>query len=168
MAKFEGIIDKYTSDPKKAVSLIIIALAVVLIVYLALKILKGATGGLLNRISNTISSNENIDAVDRRTNNDAGGTWTDQEYEQMADRLYAAMNGPTTDEDAVAAVMKKIKNDSDWARLVAAFGLRDSSWNWFDTPHGLEQWIVEDFSSRDDIEKYINGPLSQGECTTRF
>ena len=152
-------------DKNNIVSTLIKIAVVALVVWLIIRFLKNSGAKLLNRIDN----DEYVRAVDRRTGNENGGTYTDAEYTQMADRLYAAMNGPGTDENAVKAVLEMIKNDSDWARLVKAFGLRDSSYNPFDSPCGLEQWIVGDFSSGSSaMNEYVNQPLRNNGVNKQF
>lgn len=149
---------------KDMLTKIFIAIAIAFLIILVIRKLKGS----FSAISTYIRNDESVNAIDRRTGNEQGGTYTDAEYEAYADRLYSAMDGPGTDEEAVSAVLSDMMNDSDWARLVKAFGQRDSSYTPFDSAVGLESWIVGDFSNRRDIEKYINGSLAKHDCTKRF
>lgn len=169
MDKFDSILKMAGADPKKkAIIITVVVLVIVLFAVIIYKIVKKEVKEVVNYIPDKLADEEYVNAVDRRTGNTEGGTYTDREFEQMADRLYEAMNGWTTDEDAVKAVMEMVKSDSDWARLVKAFGKRDSSINPFDSAAGLDAWIVDDFSDRDDIEYFINAPLRKNGVNKQF
>lgn len=68
-------------------------------------------------------------------------TFTAAQYSQMADDLYEAMDGPGTYYADVVGVMSKLNTTVDFIKLDAAFGLRDSSWYFFDNPVDLKAWI---------------------------
>lgn len=128
-----------------------------LVIWLLWKIFSGRVEKLKNEITTVTVGNEAVRAIERRTGTTA--SYTDQEYKEFADQLYTAMNGPTTDEDSVKAVMEQMKSESDLARLEKAFGKRDSSWNPFDKPTGLSSWLHDDFRTAEEMEEWVNAPL---------
>jgi hypothetical protein len=85
------------------------------------------------------------------------------QYVLLADTLYTAMKSSAfswgTDEEQVAGVMYKMKNDLDVNQLIKAFGRRDG--------YTLSEWIADDFS-QEDKEFYINNILRKKKIKYRF
>lgn len=66
-------------------------------------------------------------------------TYDNFEYNDMADDLYAALDGWGTDYTVVGEVINKLQNNVDFLKLVAAFGVRDG--------YGFQEWIDGDIST---------------------
>lgn len=93
-------------------------------------------------------------------------TYSDKQYGDFANKLYSAMDGAGTDEDAIFSVFKKMKNDLDVLNLERKFGLRAASWAFgFSTPVDLADWLRSDLSST-DLAKLNNILSAQGITTT--
>lgn len=63
------------------------------------------------------------------------------DYQNYANRLYVAMKGLGTDENAIYAVFNAMDNVSDVRQLVAAFGLQKDK--------TLSQWLLSELSAKD-------------------
>lgn len=70
-------------------------------------------------------------------------------YKDLANKLYAAMEGIGTDENAVFQVFSNIGNDRDFIELSSAFGIRKDE--------DLTAWLASDLSSgkRAELNKYL-------------
>lgn len=78
-------------------------------------------------------------------------TYQDLEYEKMAAGLEKAMSGPGTDESTIFGTFRKLKNDVDFIKLDAAFGIRGFSDNLFGLlqDQNMSEWLLDDMSSSD-------------------
>lgn len=54
-------------------------------------------------------------------------SYTDSEYSSMANKVYTAFDGYTSDPVAVGWVMARMKNDADVLKLINAYGVRTIS-----------------------------------------
>lgn len=86
-------------------------------------------------------------------------SYTNQQYNSYAERLYYAMKGFGTDEDEIASVFSDMQNDLDVIALVNAFGVRDG--------YTLQAWLRDDLSSS-DINRYVNDILRMKGITKTF
>lgn len=70
-------------------------------------------------------------------------------YRDLANKLYAAMKGVGTDENAIFQVFSNIGNDLDYLQLAKSFDVRDDE--------DMTTWIAGDLSSglRGKINKYL-------------
>lgn len=68
-------------------------------------------------------------------------SFTNAQFLGFADKLYAAMKGVGTDNDAIYFVFKQLKNDTDIYKLIEAFGIRDGE--------TLNQWLTSELSSNE-------------------
>jgi hypothetical protein len=80
------------------------------------------------------------------------------EYVGFANKLYNAMDGWGTDEDAILEVYEKLRNDLDFLELEAAFGSKDG--------YTLQEWLEGDLSQY-YFDK-INGMLQSQGVTKRI
>lgn len=151
------LVRNFTKDPKGVLTLALIIAIIGLVIWLLWKKITRSAEKVRNEIENATAGQEAVNAIERRTGTTAA--YTDHEYNEFADQLYTAMNGPTTDEASVKAVMEQMKSESDLARLEKAFGKRDSSWNPFDDPTGLSSWLHDDFRTPKEMEEWVNAPL---------
>lgn len=81
--------------------------------------------------------------------------YTAGQYQDFANQLEGAMRGVGTDEDAIEAVILKLKSNADAARLNEAFGIRDK--------HSLGSWLNSDGELRE-----VNNMLEAQGITYRF
>jgi hypothetical protein len=89
---------------------------------------------------------------------DTDVTLTPSELSNLADRLYSAMSGPGTDEEAVYAAFRLLRTRSDLMSLIKAFGVRKGE--------TLPQWLTGDLSRR-EIEK-LNAILVSNRINYSF
>lgn len=80
-------------------------------------------------------------------------SFTTSQYKAMADKLYWAMKGWGTDEDAVFEVINALKNNVDFLKIRSEFGIRDG--------YDMKEWFYGDFSSS-DIQKINNLLYTKG------
>ena len=85
-------------------------------------------------------------------------SYNDADYTNYANRLYEAMKGLGTDEDAIFSVFMMMNTDSDVRKLINAFGSRKGE--------NLAQWLLGDLSTSDIDE--INAILSKNGINYRF
>ena len=79
-------------------------------------------------------------------------------YGLWAEDLYAAMDGPGTDEQMVYDVFKKMQTKDDILQIITAFGVKEDE--------TLSQWIVNDLS--DDERATVNRLLSDKNINYQF
>lgn len=95
-----------------------------------------------NAIKNIAESKAEIQQIksDVEAHEDKGEkpTMTFADYQAEANKLYNAMNGFGTDDDAVEEVFNSIQNNVDFLKLKAAFGTREGS-TW-------QQWLDGDLN----------------------
>lgn len=94
-------------------------------------------------------------------------TYPVSNYVQFADSLYAARSGNKvlgTDEDAIYAVIEKMKNDLDVLNLIQAFGSRRKSFSWEDA--NLGGFLADELNEK-EIEK-VNSMLASKNIKYRF
>jgi hypothetical protein len=75
----------------------------------------------------------------------------------MADKLFVAMDGAFTDEDAIKEVIAKLRTKSDWYALVKAFGVRKTTSIFSSFSGNLIQWLADELSGSD--RKEVNDML---------
>jgi hypothetical protein len=85
-------------------------------------------------------------------------SYNPNEYVGFANKLYNAMDGWGTDEDAILEVYEKLRNDLDFLELEAAFGSKDG--------YTLQEWLRGDLS--DYYFDKINGMLQSQGVTKRI
>ena len=101
----------------------------------------------------------------RKLNSDLQGSinysnlsYTTDQYGVFAKKLYNAMDGVGTDEDAIWDTFKQMKNRDDLLFLIKTFGVRDGE--------TLSEWLYDDLGN-DDIEK-LNTILSSLDIEYSF
>lgn len=85
-------------------------------------------------------------------------TFSESEYNTMANGLFKAMDGIGTDEAAIYQVFQKLRTNSDVLKLQAAFGIRNDM--------DLFEYIRDDMNNN-DIAK-LNGYLAQHNISIRI
>jgi flagellar biosynthesis/type III secretory pathway M-ring protein FliF/YscJ len=128
----------------------IIILVVVIALYFLIK--KGIRTGKENK-----SDKERMDEIESQIEPE-NLSFSTAEYQAMADKIYKAVKGLGTDDDAVFEVFQKMRNNSDVLKLQSVFGIKDKM--------DLGEWISDDMSD-DEIDK-INGYLRQRNISITF
>lgn len=86
-------------------------------------------------------------------------TYTSANFKALADKLETAMFDAGTDEDSIYNVFKLLKNNTDFAKLFAAFGKRAKyEFGWNQGSWNLIQWLQAELneSEQDDINKILS------------
>jgi hypothetical protein len=98
-------------------------------------------------------------------------TYSESEYHNWADSLEQAMSGLGTDEDSIAAVMKRMQSKIDVLQLIKAFGIRnytdDKFILWNVKPLGLSAWLSLELDDS-DMDKYVNSVLKKNGIDYAF
>ncbi|HPG11699.1 MAG: hypothetical protein EOL88_07000 [Bacteroidia bacterium] len=80
-------------------------------------------------------------------------TYPVEQYQIFSDRLFTAMNGIRTDEDAVYDVLSKMITKDDMLKLIATFGHQeDTEWGIFrafNTNGNLITWLQNELSDKE-------------------
>lgn len=85
-------------------------------------------------------------------------SYSDSDYVNLANKLYVAMKGVGTDEDAIFSVFLLMNTESDVRKLVNAFGTKKKE--------TLSEWLLGDLSTN-DINK-INSILAEKGINYNF
>ena len=93
-------------------------------------------------------------------------TLTTAQAQGLADKLYAAMDGPGTDEDAIYSAFNAMNSYSDLMLVMKLFGQKKSSWSLFGRESSLMEWIAADCSDT-EIAK-INAILASKDINFTF
>lgn len=122
---------------KMGVVALVIALVIVVVYFVLRKIKSGVKEAQL-----IAEANSEVDIT--KTN------FTEQQYQTFAAKLYRAMKGAGTDEDAIYAVFSELESRSDLMKVMAAFGVKDGM--------TLNEWIADD-CNQSEIDR-INSILA--------
>lgn len=87
-------------------------------------------------------------------------SYTNNQYNSYADRLYYAMKGLGTDEEEIGRVFSDMQNDLDVIALTNAFGVRDG--------YTLQAWLRGDLGSAAEMNRYVNDILRMKGITKTF
>lgn len=85
-------------------------------------------------------------------------TYTNSEYTQFANKLYSAMKGVGTNENAIYDVFSQMQTDSDVKKLISAFGSKGGM--------TLNEWLLDDLSNK-ELNK-VNQILSKNNINLMF
>jgi hypothetical protein len=85
----------------------------------------------------------NQDELQQLANKGVKPTISAVRAENLAAKLFEAMSGPGTDEDAIFAVIDELKNDADVLLVTKKFGKR-AGWTFID--YSLPEWILSELS----------------------
>ena len=163
--KITGFLDKYSSDPKKALTLGIIIIVILVAIIIGYKFLKGKLQNLVSNIDNKIQGSIDKDEMEQRYPGQSKH-YTKSEYYSMANQLYYAMYGAGTDEDQIKSVMKKMQSDLDVLELINAFGTKTGKY-FSSFSGGLSEWLHDELSTS-DLETYVNAPLRSNGVSYQF
>jgi hypothetical protein len=147
-------IDKFL-EPKKMISIGILCLIAILILWFVWKKVKDGSSNVITKIKDDIDLQQYMDE------NNQSLTYTNRDYDVFATKLWNAMYGAGTDEDAVNRVFDSMYNDADVIKLINAFGKRKGMLS-FDE-EDLYSWIANDGMADD-----VNEILSRKGISIRF
>ena len=85
-------------------------------------------------------------------------SFTQDQFHTFAGKLYKAMKGLGTDEDAIYEVFKAMNTRSDVQQLIKTFGVKDGE--------PLSEWLYDDLST-ENIE-HINAILASKSINYKF
>lgn len=96
-------------------------------------------------------------------------SYPDSNYVLLANKLFTAMYGYGTDEEAIYSVFRLMKNDLDVAKLIKAFGVRKSESSWampfnMAGEGDLAEWLGAELD-KDEI-KIVNGIFAAAKNPT--
>ena len=130
--------------------------------YLAYKIYKGAGATL-----DTLQRNKALKEEEERLKKEGEfPTYSDLEYEQMANALFAALDGYFTEsEEQFLPVFMRMKNRMDVIKLIDAFGVRDVSPIYGEADLATQ---IGRYFTTSEKEEYINGPLRRNGVKYQF
>lgn len=123
-------------------------LAVVVVIVIVIAIIKA-----VRRAQDNSYFKDNKKAITK-----ADLSYNEADYTVFANKLYSAMKGLGTDEDAIFSVFQLMNTESDVRQLINAFGTKKGE--------TLSQWLLGDLSTA-DIAK-INGILAYNGINYRF
>lgn len=93
-------------------------------------------------------------------------SYSDLEYKQMADMLFAALDYPFDEaEEDFEPVFARMKNRSDVVNLIKAFGIRDVS-----SIYGPADLVTQigRYFTQSQKDEFINGPLRRNGVNYQF
>lgn len=85
-------------------------------------------------------------------------SYANSEYTQMANKLYSAMKGIGTNENAIYDVFSQMQSESDVRKLISMYGSKDGM--------TLQQWLIDDLSNR-ELQK-LNDILAKNNINYSF
>lgn len=135
---------------KKYIVIGIIAIVTLIVGVIVFFLLKSKISNEIKEAENTQEANKEIDSSKL--------SLTTSQYNTIASKLYAAMAGMGTDEDAIYDAFRGINNYSDLMRVMQAFGSKDNM--------TLREWLYDDCGA-DEINK-INEILASKNINYKF
>ncbi len=137
----------------KTVKVVTISAIVLMVVAIAILIVVKYK----DQLTDTIKNRELAESLDEEINqNDI--SLTQMQLNTFASSLYAAMDGPGTDEDKIYNVFRAMGTRSDVLQLIKTFGVKDGE--------TLTEWMYGDLSSK-EIDK-INTILANNNINYQF
>jgi len=136
----------FSGENGKLIRNIVIGSIVLTIIVVVIFLIKRS----VNKGKENQRNNQIIDQMESEIQSDKL-TFSNSEYQAMANKIYKAVKGAGTDEEAIFEVFQKIRTNSDLLKLQSVFGVKDDM--------SLFEWLQDDLSNS-DIDK-INGFLRQ-------
>lgn len=137
----------------KTVKVVAISAIVLLVVAIAILIVVKYK----DKLTDTIKNRELAESLDEEINQ-SDISLTQMQLNTYASSLYAAMDGPGTDEDKIYNVFRAMGTRSDVLQLIKTFGVKDGE--------TLTEWMYGDLSSK-EIDK-INTILANNNINYQF
>ena len=85
-------------------------------------------------------------------------SYSNSEYTQLCNKLYSAMKGIGTNENAIYDVFSQMQSESDVRKLISMYGSKDGM--------TLQQWLIDDLSNR-ELQK-VNDILAKNNINFSF
>lgn len=136
----------------KIVVIVLIAIVVLLVVLGVLKLT-----GVTTKIDDKIAEKKIGDTLDKEIST-AAVHITPVEAKAYADKLYAAMKGLGTDEDAIYEVFANMTTRSDVLYLIKTFGVKDSK--------TLNEWLTAELNANERTK--LNNILANSNVNYQF
>ncbi|HPX58988.1 MAG TPA: hypothetical protein PK495_08330 [Bacteroidales bacterium] len=139
------------SDPRKAMAILILIAGTILLIYFVWRLVKktvsnvGTSIGASAALATEIASGGNL-------------SYSDNEYEHFAARIYKAVKGVGTDEEAIYQIFAQMRTKADVLKLIQTFGLKDNM--------TLTEWLYDDLNAK-ELDK-VNSILSAQGIDYRF
>ena len=119
-------------------------IAVIVIILLVVVIFAGVK--IKNVISDSIKEQKQVDEANKGIDEDKLTTTTSQ-YNTIVSKLYTAMEGMGTDEEAIYSAFGSLQTYSDLMQVMSNFGVKDGK--------VLREWIQEELNQT-EIDKVNN------------
>lgn len=116
-------------------NIVIGSIVVTIVVILYFIIRSGIKKGNQDKRNNQIISDLENEIQPQRL------SYSNSEYQSMADKIYRAVKGAGTDEAAIIEVFQKMRTNSDLLKLQTVFGVRDDM--------SLNEWLQDDLGDSD-------------------
>ncbi len=127
----------------------------ILVAVLAVAIIRHYASGLISQIRERVKNKELDKRIDK-----SNLSYGESQYKVYAQKLFDAMNGWQTDEDAIYEVFKKMNNIDDILQLQIAFSDVE------DEDETLSQWLHDDLSSSE--MKQLNAIIAERSIEYSF
>ncbi|MDR3047608.1 MAG: hypothetical protein LBU51_08380 [Bacteroidales bacterium] len=136
--KTEGLLN----NPKRAIAIVIILIVVVVIYFVFRTKIKTWIEEIKNSMDANRALEEEVSATGEKM------SFSESQYRNYAQRLYNAMNGIGSNNDAIYSVFNEMRNTADVLKLVSVFGTRDGQ--------QLSEWLYSEwFLSITKINKIL-------------
>lgn len=127
----------------------------ILVAVLAVAIIRHYASGLISQIRERVKNKELDKRIDK-----SNLSYGESQYKVYAQKLFDAMNGWQTDEDAIYEVFKKMNNIDDILQLQIAFSDVE------DENETLSEWLHDDLSSSE--MKQLNAIIAERSIEYSF
>lgn len=127
----------------------------ILVAVLAVAIIRHYASGLISQIRERVKNKELDKRIDK-----SNLSYGESQYKVYARKLFDAMNGWQTDEDAIYEVFKKMNNIDDILQLQIAFSDVE------DENSTLSEWLHDDLSSSE--MKQLNAIIAERSIEYSF
>lgn len=127
----------------------------ILVAVLAVAIIRHYASGLISQIRERVKNKELDKRIDK-----SNLSYGESQYKVYAQKLFDAMNGWQTDEDAIYEVFKKMNNIDDILQLQIAFSDVE------DENATLSEWLHDDLSSSE--MKQLNAIIAERSIEYSF
>ncbi|MBP5371570.1 MAG: hypothetical protein J6Y55_06575 [Bacteroidales bacterium] len=127
----------------------------ILVAVLAVAIIRHYASGLISQIRERVKNKELDKRIDK-----SNLSYGESQYKVYAQKLFDAMNGWQTDEDAIYEVFKKMNNIDDILQLQIAFSDVE------DENSTLSEWLHDDLSSSE--MKQLNAIIAERSIEYSF
>lgn len=161
----------------KALKTIMTIIIIVILLLIAWKLYQKAKKSIDEAIQKK-KNQQALNSLNNTNSQDVGGaivstaeTYTNLQYQDMANKLFNAMDGMGTDEKKILTTLAQLKTKADWNKLKQAYGTRKiSAWGFGYTGTLLEclKSELSDMGEPDFNEYDVNAKLNVNNILSRF